>query len=74
METDPEEQMEARWRRWRDGGVLFSKTFPDQPIGLAANDVARQFAEDRIRDIVTTGGRLGPDPGRPPDRHEANLH
>ncbi len=40
------------WARWRDGGVLFSKTFPDQGSVLAANDIARQFAEDRIRDIV----------------------
>ena len=40
------------WQRWRDGGVLFSKTFPDQTSVLAANDVAREFAEDRIREIV----------------------
>jgi hypothetical protein len=31
-------------RRWRDGGVLFSRTFPDQTSVLAANDIARQFA------------------------------
>ena len=53
LETDPEEREEALWRRWRDGGVLFSKTFPDQTSVLAANDIARQFAENRIRDIVT---------------------
>ena len=53
LETDPEEREEALWLRWRDGGVLFSKTFPDQTSVLAANDIARQFAEDRIRDIVT---------------------
>jgi len=41
------------WRRWRDGGVLFAKTFPDQTSVLAANDIARWFAEDRIREIVT---------------------
>ena len=52
LETDPEERDEALWRRWRDGGVLFSKTFPDQTSVLAANDIARQFAEDRIREIV----------------------
>ena len=40
------------WQRWRDGGVLFSKTFPDQTSVLAANDIARRFAEDRIREIV----------------------
>jgi cation diffusion facilitator CzcD-associated flavoprotein CzcO len=32
--------------------VLFSKTFPDQLIDLAANDVAREFAEARIRELV----------------------
>ena len=53
LETDVEERQEALWRRWRDGGVLFSKTFPDQTSVLAANDIARQFAEDRIREIVT---------------------
>ena len=52
LDTDAEERDEALWLRWRDGGVLFSKTFPDQMSVLEANDVARQFAEDRIRDIV----------------------
>ena len=33
--------------------MLFSKTFPDQTSVLEANDIARQFAENRIRDIVT---------------------
>ena len=28
------------WARWRDGGVLFGKTFPDQGSVLAANDMA----------------------------------
>ncbi len=53
VEADPEERVEALWTRWRDGGVLFAKTFPDQTSDLAANDIARQFAEDRIREIVT---------------------
>ncbi len=52
LDADPEERLAAMWARWRDGGVLFSKTFPDQGSVLAANDIARQFAEDRIRDIV----------------------
>ena len=30
METDAEEREEALWQRWPEGGVLFSKTFPDQ--------------------------------------------
>ena len=53
LDTDTEERDEALWRRWRDGGVLFAKTFPDQTSVLAANDIARRFAEDRIREIVT---------------------
>ena len=52
VDTGPDERLEALWLRWRDGGVLFGKTFPDQTSVLAANDIARQFAEDRIREIV----------------------
>jgi cation diffusion facilitator CzcD-associated flavoprotein CzcO len=52
LETDPDEREEALWKRWRHGGVLFGKTFPDQGSVLEANDIARRFAEDRIRDIV----------------------
>ena len=33
--------------------MLFSKTFPDQTSVLAANDIARRFAENRIREIVS---------------------
>jgi cation diffusion facilitator CzcD-associated flavoprotein CzcO len=51
--TDPQERVQALWQRWREGGVLFAKTFPDQSTDLAANDIAREFAEQRIRDIVT---------------------
>jgi cation diffusion facilitator CzcD-associated flavoprotein CzcO len=53
LDTDDDERDEALWARWRDGGVLFAKTFPDQTSVLTANDVARRFAEDRIREIVT---------------------
>ena len=49
---DPDEREEALRRRWRDGGVLFAKTFPDQTSVIEANDIARRFAEDRIREIV----------------------
>jgi cation diffusion facilitator CzcD-associated flavoprotein CzcO len=52
VDTEPQERVEALWRRWREGGVLFAKTFPDQNADLAANDIAREFAEERIRDIV----------------------
>ncbi len=53
VDTEPRERVEALWRRWREGGVLFAKTFPDQNSDLAANDIAREFAEERIREIVT---------------------
>jgi cation diffusion facilitator CzcD-associated flavoprotein CzcO len=53
VDTEPRERAAALWQRWRQGGVLFGKTFPDQNIDLAANDIARKFAEERIREIVT---------------------
>jgi cation diffusion facilitator CzcD-associated flavoprotein CzcO len=52
VDTEPAERAAALWRRWREGGVLFAKTFPDQTSDLAANDIAREFAEQRIREIV----------------------
>lgn len=52
VDTEPQERTEALWKRWREGGVLFAKTFPDQTSDLSANDVARTFAEQRIREIV----------------------
>jgi len=52
VDTDPWERTDALWKRWREGGVLFAKTFPDQNSDLAANDIARVFAEERIREIV----------------------
>ncbi|OBI90727.1 NAD(P)/FAD-dependent oxidoreductase [Mycobacterium sp. 1245805.9] len=52
VDTEPQERVEALWRRWREGGVLFAKTFPDQNSDPAANDIAREFAEARIREIV----------------------
>jgi cation diffusion facilitator CzcD-associated flavoprotein CzcO len=51
-ETSAEERQEALRQRWSQGGVLFSKTFPDQLTDKAANDVAREFAEARIRELV----------------------
>jgi cation diffusion facilitator CzcD-associated flavoprotein CzcO len=53
VDTEPQECAAALWQRWRQGGVLFGKTFPDQNSDLAANDIAREFAEERIREIVT---------------------
>lgn len=52
LDTDPQERQAALWRRWQEGGVLFAKTFPDQNSDLAANNIAREFAEARIREIV----------------------
>ncbi|WP_068183899.1 NAD(P)/FAD-dependent oxidoreductase [Mycobacterium sp. UM_CSW] len=52
IDTEPQERLDALWRRWREGGVLFAKTFPDQNSDPAANDIAREFAEERIREIV----------------------
>ena len=51
-DTSPEDREAALRQRWAEGGVLFSKTFPDQLTDLAANDVAREFAEARIRELV----------------------
>jgi cation diffusion facilitator CzcD-associated flavoprotein CzcO len=53
VDTEPQERAQALWQRWREGGVLFAKTFPDQTTDLAANDIAREFVEERIREIVT---------------------
>jgi cation diffusion facilitator CzcD-associated flavoprotein CzcO len=52
-DADSQERLDALWKRWREGGVLFAKTFPDQNSNLGANDIAREFAEERIREIVT---------------------
>jgi len=52
MEFTPEERRAAFERRWQLGGVLFSKTFPDQLSDLAANDEARKFYEEKIRAVI----------------------
>ena len=49
MEFTPEERRAAFEKRWQLGGVLFSKTFPDQMIDPAANDEARKFYEEKVR-------------------------
>ncbi len=51
-DNSADEREEALRQRWSEGGVLFSKTFPDQLTDLAANDIAREFAEARIRELV----------------------
>jgi len=52
MEFTPEERRAAFERRWQLGGVLYSKTFPDQLTDLTANDEARKFYEDKIRAVI----------------------
>lgn len=52
MEVSPEERHTAFEKRWQLGGVLFSKTFPDQMIDSAANEEARQFYEEKVRAVI----------------------
>ena len=51
-EIDGTEREAALEARWKQGGVLFGKTFPDQNSDIVANDYAREFAERKIREIV----------------------
>lgn len=46
------ELRDAYEKRWALGGVLFSKTFPDQLVDLAANDTARLFWEQKVRAVI----------------------
>ena len=48
----PEERRAAFEKRWQLGGVLFSKTFPDQMTDLAANEEARKFYEEKVRAVI----------------------
>jgi cyclohexanone monooxygenase len=52
MEVPPEERRAEFEKRWQLGGVLFSKTFPDQMIDSAANEEARTFYEEKIRAVI----------------------
>ncbi|HET9874692.1 MAG TPA: NAD(P)/FAD-dependent oxidoreductase, partial [Mycobacterium sp.] len=52
LEVSDDERQVAYETRWQLGGVLFSKTFPDQMLAIAANDTARLFWEQKIRAIV----------------------
>ncbi|MEU4314005.1 NAD(P)/FAD-dependent oxidoreductase [Nocardia sp. NPDC024068] len=49
LEVSEQERRDAYEQRWQLGGVLFSKTFPDQLTDPAANDTARLFWEEKIR-------------------------
>ncbi|MGF7120117.1 flavin-containing monooxygenase [Rhodococcus sp. TAF43] len=52
LELSEEERRAAYEERWQLGGVLYSKTFPDQLTDLAANDTARQFWEEKVRAVI----------------------
>jgi cation diffusion facilitator CzcD-associated flavoprotein CzcO len=52
MEYTPEERRAAFEKRWQLGGVLYSKTFPDQMIDMAANEEARKFYEEKVRAVI----------------------
>jgi cation diffusion facilitator CzcD-associated flavoprotein CzcO len=52
LEVSEQERDDAYEKRWQLGGVLFSKTFPDQLLDVRANDTARAFWEKKIRAVV----------------------
>ena len=52
MDYTPEERRAAFEKRWQLGGVLYSKTFPDQLTDMVANDEARKFYEEKIRAVI----------------------
>lgn len=52
LEVSEEELREAYQKRWELGGVLFSKTFPDQMVTREANDTARRFWEEKVRAVI----------------------
>ncbi|WP_186629670.1 NAD(P)/FAD-dependent oxidoreductase [Rhodococcus sp. BP22] len=49
----PADEREAEFEQyWELGGVLFAKTFADQMSDIEANDLARDFAERKIRSVI----------------------
>ncbi|MDH6280569.1 flavin-containing monooxygenase [Prescottella agglutinans] len=52
LEASEEERRAAYEERWKLGGVLYSKTFPDQLTDQAANDTAREFWEEKVRAVI----------------------
>lgn len=52
LDVSEQERRDAYERRWELGGVLFSKTFPDQLTNLASNDAAREFWEEKVRGVI----------------------
>jgi cation diffusion facilitator CzcD-associated flavoprotein CzcO len=56
FEVSEDERREAYEKRWQLGGVLFSKTFPDQLTNQAANDEARRFFVEKVRAVIDDPG------------------
>ncbi|WP_293325017.1 flavin-containing monooxygenase [Mycobacterium sp.] len=52
MDFTAEERRNAFEKRWQLGGVLYSKTFPDQMTDMTANDEARRFYEEKVRAVI----------------------
>lgn len=52
MEHTAEERRAAFEKRWQLGGVLYSKTFPDQMIDPAANAAAHEFYAEKVRAVI----------------------
>ncbi|MEE6138455.1 NAD(P)/FAD-dependent oxidoreductase [Mycobacterium sp. 050128] len=52
MEYTPQERRAKFETRWQLGGVLFSKTFPDQMTDVEANEEARKFYEEKVRAVI----------------------
>jgi cation diffusion facilitator CzcD-associated flavoprotein CzcO len=52
MDFTPDERRAAFEKRWQLGGVLYSKTFPDQMTDMVANEEARKFYEEKIRAVI----------------------
>ncbi|MFW0793954.1 NAD(P)/FAD-dependent oxidoreductase [Gordonia sp. CPCC 205515] len=52
LAVDDGERRAAYEKRWELGGVLFSKTFPDQLTDADANRTAREFWESKVRAVI----------------------
>ena len=52
MEHSAAERRDAFEKRWQLGGVLFSKTFPDQMTDPVANEEAKKFFDEKIRAVI----------------------
>src|SRR6202044_3739983 len=52
LDVSERERREAYEKRWELGGVVFSKTFPDQMTDEGSNATARIFWEEKIRAVV----------------------